>query len=530
MAAKRDVTFYLVKEDVATFDEVLANKPGLQSYDLGAARGLPFEGRLVVRPPRPSQPWWVRWLAASVPDIGQLLNATNAAVLVLRTSGRLFAVTFGYGRGLMVLDAFERDFGLRVALNVVDPDSLVSVDAKTFEQLTLMTRSQTSRAAPFETFRVSKAEDIMKAVTGTPREHEGLGSRITGADAAKITYVPSLEHLHEKCDQLLAAHRSEGYKERFGFIDDLKIVRDRPRINELNAVLMQRLGAADFNVIHMAPPEVTDVQDIEEFEFAQFPGERSLTLDVEHYCQRVHEESLDLSIETLRRGEVGVTYRGSPETHSLWTVYDCIVAEIPEGDKLFILSGGTWYQVEASFVQRVGQAATHWARPADFLPAVHDGESEPHYNIRAAGHNGLRLFDGVLARPVGAASGVEFCDLLDGNNRMVHVKRRSRSSTLSHLFAQAVVSAETFLRDPTYRTNLCQQLRDRGREGDVPLIPADRPATTEWEVVYAILGGDAADTPTSLPFFSQLNFKIAAERLDNVGFRVSLRLVPTAQQ
>jgi uncharacterized protein (TIGR04141 family) len=231
----------------------------------------------------------------------------------------------------------------------------------------------------------------------------------------------------------------------------------------------------------------------------------------------------------LRKGDVGVTYRGSPEVHALWTVYDCIVAEIPEGDKLFILSGGVWYQVEASFVQRVGRAATNWAQPADFLPMAHDGESEPDYNRRAAAHDGLRLFDGMLARPAGAASGVEFCDLLDGQNRMVHVKRRSRSSTLSHLFAQAVVSAETFLRDPTFRASLCQQLRERGRDADVPLIPVERPTSTEWEVVYAILGGDATDTPTSLPFFSQLNFTIAAERLDNIGFRVSLRLVPTAE-
>jgi uncharacterized protein (TIGR04141 family) len=491
-------------------------------------RGLPFEGRLVVRPPRANQPWWVRWLATSIPEIGQLLNASNAAVLVLRTSGRLFAVTFGYGRGLMVLDAFERDFGLRVALNVVDPDSLVSVDAKTFEQLTLMTRSQTSRAAPFETFRVNKVEDIMKAVTGTPRDPAAFGSRITGADAAKITYVPVIEQLNQKCDELLTAYRSEVYKERFGFIDDLRIVRDRPHINELNQFLLQRLSAGDLNVIHMAPPEVTDVQDIEWFEFDQFPGERSLSINIELYCDRMQEEGLELSVERLRKGAVGVTYRGSDEVHPIWTVYDCIVAEIPHGDKLFILSGGTWYQVEATFVQRVSQAAERWAREPDFLPAALIGESEPAYNVRAAEENGLRLFDEMLARPAGAHSGIEFCDLLAENNRMIHVKRRSRSSTLSHLFAQAIVSAETFLRDSTYRADLCTKLHERGRDADIDLIPGGRPTSTEWEVVYAILGVEAGDTAASLPFFSQLNFKIAAERLDSLGFQVSLRLVPLA--
>lgn len=528
MASKKDVTFYLVKEDITAFADVIANKPGIQTYDVGPANGVPFEGRLVVRPPRNNQPWWVPWLADAVPQIAGFRNASNAALLVLRAAGRLFAVPFGYGRGLMVLDAFERDFGLRVALNVVDPDSLVSVDAKTFEQLTLMTRSQTSRAAPLETFRVSKVEDIMKAVTGTPRDTATFGSRITGADAAKITYVPSLEHLHEKCDHLLDAFRSQEYRDRFGFIDDLRIVRDRPRINELNNVLLARLAAGDFNVIHMAPPEVTDVQDIEEFEFDQILGERHLALDIEHYCRRVQEEGLDLSIDTLRKGEVGVTYRGNNDIVWLWTVYDCIVAEIPDGRRLFILSGGTWYQVEAAFAQRVGQAALHWAKDPGFLPAVLDGESEPNYNVRVAtAANNLRSFDTILGRPAGARSAIEFCDLVHGTNRIIHVKRRTGSSTLSHLFSQAVISAEVFLRDATYRADLCNRLRAIGRDADVALIPAGRPTSTEWEIVYAILGFDAGATATSLPFFSQLNFKIAAERLDNLGYQVSLRLVPT---
>ena len=526
MAAKRDVTFYLVKEEITDFAHVVGLRPGLVSYELGPARGLPFEGILVVRPPRASQPWWAKWLAGSVPEIGNLLASSNAALLVLRTSGRLFAITLGYGRGLMVLDAFERDFGLRVALNVIDPDSLVSVDAKTFEQLTLMTRSQTSRAAPLETFRVSKAEDIMKAVTGTPRAQAVFGTRITGADAAKITYVPVVEELHEKCEQLLAAYQADDYKERFGFVDDLRVVRDRPRANALNGALLERLTAGDFNVTHMAPPEVIDVQDIEQFEFEQFPGERSPSLDIAWYCRTALADGGVLSVDMLRRNAVGVTYRGSDEVHQLWTVYDCIVAEIVEGDKRFILSGGTWYQVEEEFARRIGQAAEQRARQPEFLPYALDDEFERDYNLRAAQQEGVRHFDRLLARPAGARSGIEFCDLLANGNQMVHVKRRSRSSTLSHLFAQAVISAETFLRDQTYRTEICNKLREDNRHEDAAMIPAERPQSADWEVVYAILGTRDGDTATSLPFFSQLNFKLAAERLDSLGFRVSLRLVP----
>jgi uncharacterized protein (TIGR04141 family) len=369
----------------------------------------------------------------------------------------------------------------------------------------------------------------MKAVTGTPRD-EHFGSRVTGADAVKVTYVPSLDLLHEKCEQLLEAYHSDAYRERFAFIDDLRIVRDRPRIARLNDELLRRLRERDLGVIHMAPPEIIDVRDIDQFAFSEFPDDLVLDLDVEEYCTRVVDADGGFSVERLRKAKVGVTYRGGGEVHYLWSVYDCLVAEIRDGERLFVLSGGTWYQIEGDFAESVAVATEGRSKPPEFLPIGRDGESEPVYNARAAGENGLHLLDGCLAQPAGARSPIEFCDLLDGTCRVVHVKRKSRSSTLSHLFSQGVVSAETFLRDTTFRCALSERLREQGREDAAGLIPQGRPTAQDWEIVYAILGGTEGDGPRSLPFFSQLNFKIAAERLETLGFRVSLRQVPVPQE
>src|SRR5439155_15752879 len=98
---------------------------------------------------------------------------------------------------------------------------------------------------------------------------------------------------------------------------------------------------------------------------------------------------------------------------------------------------------------------------------------------------------------------------------------------LSHLFSQGVVSAETFLRDATFRTALLERLRDLGRHDAAGVIPGERPTPQNWEIVYAVVGGAIGARARALPFFSQLNFKIAAERLEDSGFRVSLRQVPT---
>ena len=524
MARQRNVSFYLAKEPLTDFDAVLSRNEDTVQIELGATAELPFDGRLVIKNPRANPPWWVPWLRSSVDGVPDLRNASNSAALALRAAGRLFVVTFGYGRNLMSLDSFERDFGLRVALNVVDPNSLRSVDARTFEQLTVTTRSQTSRTTSLDNFRVSRAEDIVKGVTGTPRD-QTIGSRITGADAAKITYVPNFAQLHDKCNQLLTAYQADDYRREFAFIDDLRAIRDPLRIATLNDELIVKLRDRDLGTVHMAPPEVTDVENVDQFVLAEFPDEHLLDLDVEEYCVRVTDSGREFTTEQLRKAKVGVTYRGAADVHYLWSVFDCLVAELRHPEHLFVLSGGTWYQIDTNFVERVTRAAEVRSREPEFLPPGRAGETEPDYNVRAAQEDGLHLLDGYLVRPDGARNPIEFCDLLDANRRIVHVKRRSRSSTLSHLFAQGLVSAEAFFRDATFRRALTERLREEAREDAARLIPDEQPDPRQWEVVYAVVGA-AWNAPRELPFFSQLHFKLAAERLENSSFRVSLRQVP----
>jgi uncharacterized protein (TIGR04141 family) len=295
---RRDVTFYLVKEDVTDFDDILPPGDGITHWSATDA-GLPFDGRLAVKTPNSSPPWWAGWLRQAFTAIGNLLNASNqAALLVAAPNGRLFVLTFSYGRNLMELDAFERDFGLRVALNVVDPDSLRSVDARSFEQLTVMTRSQVSRAASLDNFRLSRAEDIMKGVTGTPRDPD-FGTRISGADAAKIHFVPVLDEIHAKCVEVFSAYEGDDYKERFAFIDNLKTVRDPARIAVLNSQVSARLNSAALGSMHLAPPEVTDIENIEFFAFDIDSDNLLGDLDLARYRDEALTAGRDLTADSL---------------------------------------------------------------------------------------------------------------------------------------------------------------------------------------------------------------------------------------
>lgn len=71
------------------------------------------------------------------------------------------------------------------------------------------------------------------------------------------------------------------------------------------------------------------------------------------------------------------------------------------------------------------------------------------------------------------------------------------SATLSHLFAQGSVAAETFIADEVFRTKLNDQLPAGIKLRD----PAARPNAGDYRIVYAIV--TTKDLPHALPFFSK---------------------------
>ena len=146
--------------------------------------------------------------------------------------------------------------------------------------------------------------------------------------------------------------------------------------------------------------------------------------------------------------------------------------------------------------------------------------------MRIAKLTGLALLDTKCARVDGSA--IEPCDLFDSRGQFIHVKRKTRSATLSHLFAQGTVSAECFISDAEFRKNLRKCLEEQGGRF-YQAIPLDRPEPSRFGVIYAIITKRSKDWPLNLPFFSRLNLMNAAHHLARLSFKVSLIRIEEAQ-
>jgi uncharacterized protein (TIGR04141 family) len=482
-------------------------------------------GAVVVSATAPKPPWWIGYLAPYVRSgdrLRALANTSTASLLLLETNSRFFAFAFGYGRYLLDPDGYEQDFGLKVVLNTVEPDRLTSVDARSFDELTMHTRRDISQGSSFGAFGLDVSRDLVRAVTGPPRD-ETLGRRATGSDSLSLLSRAQFAELPALCGRLLTAYGSEDYKDRFGWIDHLRRVRDSGLIGRLNELMLEKIRARDLTDMHLAPPEPMPWQRLEGFTFST-RNDDELDPDprISAYLDTLSSAS-ELDVSDLKGDRVIAMAADSNAPLESWSVFKCIVFETKDGDTLYALTAGEWYAVSASFTEEVIAFASGLPQLELELPGAAFGIAENTYNSDAAAAvDALLLDQQLVVTPTGDR--IELCDLLTRQRQLVHVKKRGSSSTLSHLFSQGLVSAELLTREPAFRVSA----RDKAAElegGYELVLPAERPERDAWEVGFVVITRSRRESPLTLPFFSLVNLRSAALRLQDLGYRVSVRQV-----
>ena len=120
---KRHLSLYLMKKGTS-IDETIRDPSKVSRHDLV---NIDSDGTLFVKTSHGELPWWVEFLDPLSPDdIKAPASRTTSAVLSLSlntASGdtRTVCYTFGHGRHLLDQNRIDRAFGLRVALNTINP-------------------------------------------------------------------------------------------------------------------------------------------------------------------------------------------------------------------------------------------------------------------------------------------------------------------------------------------------------------------------------------------------------------------------
>lgn len=343
------------------------------------------------------------------------------------------------------------------------------------------------------------------------------GEYVSGSDSLALHSDVKLEDFPEIALRLLTAYEDDHCKEKYPWMDFIVPVRDAALEGHLDRVLVEAMNAERFDCVRAAAPEMLG-NDVSGFSYVKRSARShngpviSFDLDLrqallaKHLLGGVTRPALD--------SERIYLYGADEQRLATWPLYMCLEAEIEHEGKIYLLSEGDWYQIDRDYTEQVNrffEAAT----PCNLEFPSYRTDHEGAYLRRIADNVNFYLLDQKLVRLTGAGGPFEFCDLLTPDHHIIHVKKYSSSSVLSHLFSQAYVSAEALINSPDVVTQVNAHLADLGGF-QFAFNPGTQPRN---KIVFAIMQPNAE---LHMPFFSKVNFRQFAQRLGAMGYQVEV--------
>lgn len=527
--ARRHFTVFLLKKDsVATpVDALRPQRPGEPAplrRELSAA--VDIEGTFFLQKPIASEPDWVPLLRPYVLNLPRLERKRASAVLILTVEGQWFAVTFGHGRLLLDPPKLVPDFGLKVVVNSVDADALRGVDAQSLEELSLATSARIGRDVAISSFGIDLERDLVRGMSGLLPADDPFAVKLAGSTALAIDAEMDVPDLPAKCAEALTRFDDVKYKNRFGWMDNIRLVSDPARIASLDHDVDELIAADQTDEFTLALPEAVADEKAARFEFST-SNQRYDDLRWEDYAAEAVAIGA-LSVERMRRDDRVIAIDANGVQDNQWPVYDCLSVELRQGNEVYVLVSGEWYEVAATtavraryYVEQLEQGAPNLIA---YQPAF-NGEGDYNRALSATyGPGGAALLDQQNVKAGGAQDPVEVADVLELPGRLIHVKRHARSSTLSHLFMQGMTSADLLLTDDTFRANAENKISQLVPGANTAIV-ANGFNPNNVEIVFAVITGPSGGGRHFLPFFSQLTCERVARQLRARGFSVKLTRV-----
>lgn len=515
---KLRLTAFLIKPEYTSIRDFI-KAPGFEWLPV---EDEDYPGMLICRGNFRSTPSWV----SVFEDVDgfpfdEMKTSGAKALYTVNVDNRWFCFTFGHARHLIDEDAMERNFGLIVALNLGDPEAIKAIDKTSISHIALQSREQAARDIAIESFEFDTEIDLLKSVTAKTKKFDNAEQETySGRDSVSVYTEVSIDTLPLIAQKLLRAFRSKHYKKRYPWIDKVAEERDREIIQQLDDLLVSNIRQGQFSRIWLAVPEVLDWEEVDGFAFRI--GSQSSRragpivygdLDLEEWLRFV-DFGDEISLQDLQRRRVFQLFKDARSAVS-WRVYRCLNAEIDLGSKKYILNDGEWYCIDPSYVSEINAFYAGLESSSVSLPSF-GTKSEPAYlKDFDPEKNGFAYMDRKEIMIGGGRSRVEFCDLFSKDGHIIHVKRYGGSSVLSHLFNQAVVSADCFVNEPTFRSQLNSLLPADYKLADHAVVPN----TSEYTVCLAIMSKEPGNL--ELPFFSKVSLKYAVRSLRRMGFKVT---------
>lgn len=531
LVLKKYIKYNVVLHNESDFNKCLKSDYVSLDYkivDVNTIIGI-TEGRIYIADSMESPVEWIDELniyTKTYLDKSVYTNKSNKAIMMLKYKGKIFSFIYGYGRTMLESSTVVKNFGLRTAINLISDENIKSLSTLNISDDYVDIQRQALNFVSQNSIPINTNSEILKSISGRAAKQSQFSS-ISGSD--NILFSASSESsIQVVVDDLMRAYDSESYKEKgFEWIDYIQAFRENNIISELDKKLIDTISNSELDKISICLNKIIDNGTIggyfikgmnQGLVFDNFYDEIP-TKDFVEYILQTNK----VKIDKLKGSSLYFwnTETGSPER--IANIYDCILFETDyEGERYFI-NNGDWFRIESDYFNRILEKIKLIPKSSIKAPPYNATSRAKKYDegayneeFAAQGEDVFCLFDKHNFRGTQwGRSKVEPADIISRTGQFVHVKKGGSSSTLSHLFAQGLVSSQLLKNEQEFRDFIDNEVSQK--------FGLNFTDSIEPEVIFGIIDR-RYDQPYRdfLPIFSMINLCQVYDAITNLGYGCSI--------
>ena len=521
--AKNKLSIYLIKKEINDITDIGAIfKQDMKIFeDYGENKKAYFLDSFI------HEPKWVRNFFNKENSL--LLQANSKIILLVKREyegeNRIFALTFGFAKSLFKENVLEEQFGLKIVLNSVPINGLRKISKINIGGNQKQAQEQIPKTGKISEFGFDVNRDLIKNVTALAEPEIFEKAIITGGDIFSITVDRNIDNIEDFLDFCYQKYNDLTYKENFDWIDNIKAITNKEKCEELEQKMLEYINQGNYDNVWMAIPEVINWETIKGFKYS---GSTTLYDDIKisKFIETINENPIS-SIDKFKNKTIKAI-SAEDETQELfsWSANKCLIAEIDYEGNNYCFNNGNWYKIDRNFSETVKNEYNIMNVSTlildDYASDGQENYTEDNYNKTLADNLDAALIHKIGEIPYGGGRGnkIEVCDVLTQDHKILHIKKAGGFSMLSHLFNQAVVSAEALI-DNDFRNRYEQKLNEYGYSS---YVDSDF-HTNNYTVVLGIIGKEEENSRPKIPFFSKVAIRYAYKSIQNMGYSVEIKTI-----
>ncbi|MGW4241354.1 DUF6119 family protein [Nocardia sp. NPDC004722] len=461
-------------------------------------------------------------------------HSPGAVLLISESPDNLWALTWGVGFHMLDNERIDFRFGTRIVARSALASEIRSITKTVLDHRARVDRSTLPNGSNVLDLGVDGYGEVISRIEAKARIPElRIGDKVVPLRAADSLSLPLAKRPAELIEDLRALTRllTQPVQNGLESIEQLAALKPgNPAVEGFEKQLAQRLsGATDEPIGISLPHERLDLTGhVACYKATGFGDHRARTDDdlpdigavlawfegksPHEILNRLGTITLQLFSDPDRSPESALS---PPVALRRWLAF-----EVLDNQHRYCLHDGQWFLMDDHYRERIDQRVDDILaqRPSFTLPPWPRSEKEDGYNSRAATSVGGLLLDRkLISTPLHARGGIEPCDIFRPPGTLIHVKRAYKSDRVSHLLAQALVSAEALARD--------EWARDAWRQRIESLSGGAIRGGPIREVVVA-LGHRQPFTTQTLFTFSKVNLVRQYDQLRSLGLDVRIATIP----